>query len=144
MIFRSTISEITCRRVNLSLVTEVHDWTVYRLGDILGSVGHRVKIHKITPATGKERGDVEIRDYVVLQKPRDVTDCLPPPRTLILDFTMTHTCYGRSHLSSLGQLTHTRRSDGVPEPDGALRTVVREKIRHYRQLYYMALTTQNQ
>ncbi len=53
------------------------------------SKGHRVKIHKITPVQGKERGDVEIRDYVVLQKPRDGTDCLPPPRTLILDFTMT-------------------------------------------------------
>jgi hypothetical protein len=24
-------------------------------------VGHRVKIHKITPATGKERGDLEIK-----------------------------------------------------------------------------------
>ena len=57
------------------------------------------------------------------------------PRTLILDFTMTHTRYGRSQLSSLGQLTHTRREDGAPEPDGALRTVVREKVRHYRQLY---------
>jgi hypothetical protein len=38
-------------------------------------------------------------------------------------------------MSSLGQLTHTRRTDGAPEPDGALRTVVRAKIRHYRQLY---------
>ena len=96
----------------------MHDWAVYRLGGILGSVGHRVKIHKITPATGKKRGDLEIRDYVVLQKPRDVTDCLPSPRTLILDFTMTHTRYGRSQLSSLGQLTHSRRLDGVPEPAG--------------------------
>jgi hypothetical protein len=118
-----------------SAATQVHDWVVYRLGGILGSVGHRVKIHKITPAQGKERGDVEIRDYVVLQKPRDGTDCLPPPRTLILDFTMTHTRYGRSQLSSLGQLTHSRRSDGAPEPDGALREAARTKIRHYRQLY---------
>ncbi len=97
-------------------------------------MGHRVK-YKITPATGKERSDVEIRDYVVLQKPRDVTDCLPPPRTLILDFTMTHTRYGRSQLSSLGHLTHNRRADGTPESDGDLRTVTRAKIRHYRQLY---------
>ena len=118
-----------------SAATQVHDWVVYRLGGILGSVGHRVKIHNITPATGKERGDVEIRDYVVLQKPRDLTDCLPPPRTLILDFTLTHTRFGRSQLSSLGQLTHTRRTDGAPESDGALRTVARAKIRHYRQLY---------
>jgi hypothetical protein len=38
-------------------------------------------------------------------------------------------------LSSLGQLKHTRRTDGVPESDGALRTVARAKILHYRQLY---------
>ena len=70
----------------------------YRLGVILGSVGDRVKIHKITPATGKERGDLEIKDYVVLQKPQEQTDRLPSPSTLILDFTMTHTRYGRSHV----------------------------------------------
>ena len=35
----------------------------------------------------------------------------------------------------MGQLTHTRRTDGAPEPDGALKTVARAKIRHYRQLY---------
>ena len=34
-----------------------------------------------------------------------------------------------------GQLTHTRRSDGAPEPDGALKAVARAKIIHYRQLY---------
>ncbi len=56
---------------------------VYRLGFILGSVGHKVKIHKITPATGKERGDLEIKDYVVLQKTQDQDDRLHPPRTLI-------------------------------------------------------------
>ena len=38
-------------------------------------------------------------------------------------------------MHSLGQLTHTRRSDGAPELDGALRAVARAKIRHYRQLY---------
>jgi hypothetical protein len=118
-----------------SATTQVHDWVVNRLGGILSSVGHRVKIHNITPATGKERGDVEIRDYVVLQNPRDLTDCLPPPRTLILDLTLKYTCFGKSQLSSLGQLTHTRRTDGVPELDGALRTVARAKIHHYRQLY---------
>jgi hypothetical protein len=51
-------------------------------------VGHRVKIHKIKP--GKEQGDLEIKDCVILQKPQEQTDRLPPPRTLILDFTMTH------------------------------------------------------
>jgi hypothetical protein len=76
------------------------------LGGILGSVGHKVKIHKITPATGKERGDLGIKDYVVLQKPQH----------------------------PIGQLTNIRRSDGAPEPDGALK-VARKKIIHYRQLY---------
>jgi hypothetical protein len=61
-----------------SLSSQVHDWVVYHLGDILGSVGHRVKIHKITPATGKERDDLEIKDYVVSQKPQEQADCLPP------------------------------------------------------------------
>jgi hypothetical protein len=108
---------------------------VYRLGGIFGSVGHRVKIHKITPATGKERGDLEIKDYVVLQKPLEQADRLPPPRTLILDFTLTHTRFGSSHVHTTGQLTNTRRSDGAPELDGALREVARKKILHYRQLY---------
>ena len=53
-------------------------------------MGHRVKIHKIKPGTGKEQGDLEIKDCVILQKPQEQTDRLPPPRTLILDFTMTH------------------------------------------------------
>ena len=34
-----------------------------------------------------------------------------------------------------GQLTHGRRSDSVPDPDGALQKVVRDKIRYYRQIY---------
>ena len=38
-------------------------------------------------------------------------------------------------MHSIGQLTHTRRSDGAPESDGVLRVVVRTKIHHYRQLY---------
>jgi hypothetical protein len=63
--------------------SQVHDWVVYWLGDILGSVGHRVKIHKITSPTGKEREDLEIKDYVVLQKPQEQTDRLPPSLTLI-------------------------------------------------------------
>ena len=59
------------------------------MGELLGSVGHRVKIHKITPVTGKERGDLEVKDYVVLQKPQAQDNHLPPPHTLIADFTMT-------------------------------------------------------
>jgi hypothetical protein len=115
--------------------SQVHDWVVYRLGGILGPVGHKVKIHKITPATGKERGDLEIKDYVVLPKPHVQTDQLSPPRTLIMDFTMTHPRYGRSLVYPIGQLTNRRCSDGAPEPDGTQRVTVRKKILHYRQLY---------
>jgi hypothetical protein len=84
----------------------------YKLSGFLGSVGHRVKIHKITPVTGKERDDLEVKDYVVFQKPQEQADRFPPPRTLIMDFTLTHTQYGRSNLHPNGQLSHTRRSDG--------------------------------
>jgi hypothetical protein len=65
--------EITCRLAKLSrrLHRFTIDWVVYRLGRILGSVGHKVKIHKITPVTGKERDDLEIKDYVVLSKPQE-------------------------------------------------------------------------
>ncbi len=118
-----------------SVVSQVYDWVVYRLGGIFGSVGHRVKIHKITSVTGKERDDLEIKDYVVLQKPQEQVDRLPPPRTFILDFTLTHTRYHSSHVHTTGQLTNTRRSDGEPEFDGTLREVSRKKILHYHQLY---------
>ena len=72
---------------------------------------------------------------MVLQKPQEEDDRLPPPRTLILDFTMTHPRSGRSHVHTMGQLTNIRRSDGAPEPDGVLKVVTRKKIIHYRQLY---------
>ena len=72
---------------------------------------------------------------MVLQKPQEQADRLPHPRTLILDFTMTHPRIGRSHVHPSGQLTNIRRSDGAPEPDGVLKVVDRKKIIHYRQLY---------
>ena len=90
------------------------------MGVLLGSVGHKVKIHKITLV-------IEIKDYVVLQKTQEQANDLPPPHTLILDFTMTHTRYGCSIQHTTGQLTHTRCSDGVPESDGPLQKVVRTK-----------------
>jgi hypothetical protein len=121
----------TCR--TKSAVSQVHDWVVYKLGVLLGSVGHRVKIHNITTATGKERGDMEIKDYVVIQKPQ--VSRLPPPHALIIDYTMTHVRFGRSHLHPMGQLTNTRRSDGAPDPDADFKEVVRIKIRYYRNLY---------
>ncbi len=78
---------------------------------------------------------MEIKDYVVLQKPQPQATRLPPPRTLIMDYTMTHVRFGRSHLHPMDQLTNTRRSDGPPDPDATFKEVARIKIRHYRNLY---------
>ena len=55
----------------------MNGWCISWTGTLFGSVGHRVKIHKITSVTGKERGDTEIKDYVVLQKPREQGNRLP-------------------------------------------------------------------
>jgi hypothetical protein len=43
----------------------------------------------------------------------------------------------------IGQVTHTRRTDGAPESDGALKVVPRSKIIHYRQLYPQKLKLRN-
>ena len=53
---------------------------------LLGSVGHRVKIHNITTATGKERGDLEIKDYVVPTNTRR-SDGAPDPDTSLREVT---------------------------------------------------------
>ena len=94
----------TCQTKSVS--SQDHDWVVYKMGTLLGSVGHRVKIHKITPATGKEGGDIEIKDYVVMQKPQTQDNRLPPPHTMFMT-----------------------------DPDGCLKEVVRIKIRYYRNVY---------
>jgi hypothetical protein len=63
---------------------------IYRFSLLLHSVGHRVKTHGITPASGNERGDIEIQDYVILSRGEDDRF---PPRTLVMDVTMTHDRY---------------------------------------------------
>ena len=70
-----------------------------------------------------------------MQKPQGQDNRLPPPRTFIMDFTMTHIRFGRSHLHPIGQLTYTRRSGGALDPDGDPKATVRIKIRHYRNIY---------
>jgi hypothetical protein len=47
-----------------------------------------------------------IRDYIVLQKPQEGTDRLPPPRTLIMDFVILMELCG----SRLGQKFDTTDS----------------------------------
>jgi hypothetical protein len=76
-----------------------------------------------------------MKDYVAFQKPQGQNNRLPPPHSLIMDFTMTHVRFGCSHLRPIGQLSHTRRSDVVPDPDGVLKEAVRIKIRHSRHIY---------
>ena len=98
----------------------------------LRSVGHRFKTHKITPAVANERGDIEIQDYVFLSRGED--DRIPP-RTLVMDFTMTHDRYGRTTQHTNGALTHRLPSTGGPQSDGSLNKAARMKIRHYRQIY---------
>ena len=62
------------------MTSQIHDWVVYKMGVILGSVGHRVKVHKITSGTDKrlERGDIEIIDYGLTKNLKHrTTDFLP-------------------------------------------------------------------
>ena len=61
-----------------------------------------LKPHRITPAADNERGDIEIKDYVILPPGED--DRIPPP-TLVMDVTMTHDRYGRTTQRSNGALT---------------------------------------
>jgi hypothetical protein len=120
----------TCQRQSAAL--PAHEWIVYRLSLLLRSVGHRVKTHRITPAGVNERGDMEIKDYVILTHGDDNR---LPPRTLVMDVTMTHDRYGRTTQDTNGTLTQRVSSTGDPQPDGALNKTVRMKIRYYRQIY---------
>ena len=105
---------------------------MYKISFFLRSVGHRVKTHQITPATGNERGDLEIKDYVILSRGEDDRFL---PHTLVMDVTMTHDRYGRTTQCTNGTLPHRVSSIGTPQPDGVLNNEARIKIRDYRQLY---------
>ena len=58
-----------------------------------------------------------------------------PPRTLLMDVTMTHGRYGRTTQCTNETLTHIVSSTGDPQSDGTLKNAVSKKIRHYRQFY---------
>ena len=77
-------------------------------------------------------GVIEIQDYVILPHGEDDRR---PPRTLVMDVTMTHDHYGRTTQCTNGTLTHRVSSTGTPQSDGALNKAGRLKIRHYRQIY---------
>ena len=51
--------------------------------------------------------------------PRGEDDRLPP-RTLVMDVTMTHDRYGRTTQHTNGALTHRVFSTGAPQTDGVL------------------------
>ena len=91
-----------------------------------------MKTHKITTSVGYERGDIEIGKYIVLPWEQDNR---LPPRTLLLDYTMTHDRFGHSNLHTNGKLTHWLRSTGAPQPDDTLNNDERIKNNHYRQKY---------
>jgi hypothetical protein len=93
-----------------------------KLSLFLRSVGHRVTTHKVTPATGNEHGDIQIRDYVILTRGEDNR---MSPRTLLMDVTMTHDHYGRTTHRTNGTLTHGVSSTGSPQSDGALNNEAR-------------------
>ncbi len=99
---------------------------------LLCSVGHRVKPHRITPIADNERGDIEIKDYVILPPGKDDRF---PPHTLVMDVKMTHDRYGRTTQRTNGALSHRVSSTCVPQPDGTLNKATRIKIRHFRQIY---------
>ena len=54
-------------------------------------------------------------------------------RTEFIDTKINNSHTGQLH--PIGQLTHTRRSDGAPDPDVGLKEEARIKIRHYRNIY---------
>ena len=79
-----------------------------------GLAGHCVKTHKITtPAVGNDRGDLEIKDYVVLSRQ---TQDHPP-------LTIAHDLFGSSRLFPRAQLSHPR--DGALDPDDALKAAAK-------------------
>jgi len=121
----------TCQRQSAALPS--HEYIVYTLSLLLHSVGHRVKTHNVTPTAGHERGDIEIKDYIIL--PHGEDDDRLPPRTLVMDITMTPDRYGRSTQHTNGALTNRLSSTDAPQTDGALNTAARKKIRYYRQIY---------
>jgi hypothetical protein len=119
----------TCQCQSESL--PVHGWMVNKLSLILCSLGHRVKTHRTT-SPGHERGDIEIKDYVILPLGED--DRIPP-HTLVMDVTMTYDRYGLTTRRTNGTLTNRVSSTGAPQPDGVLNKADRIKIRCYRQIY---------
>jgi hypothetical protein len=81
-----------------SAASQVHDWVVYKLGALLGKF---IKLHR-----QRTRNVVTSRSKtVVMQKPQTQDNRLPPHRTLIMDYSMTHIRFGCSHLHPMGQLT---------------------------------------
>ena len=72
---------------------------------------------------------------VVLQKTQEQPDRLPPPRTKMMDFTLTHTRFGLIKFAPY-RTTYTHKAfRWCSWSRWCFLAVVRFKIRHYRQLY---------
>jgi hypothetical protein len=101
-----------------------------------GTCFFRFHLHtllKITPDTGKERGDIEVKDYVVLSGDR-TTILFLTNWSWTLQWhmigssdTVNHKCdyTGWSHLNLIGQLTHTL---GSPRPNSVFYLYVHREI----------------
>ena len=108
-----------CKLVNTNLQHCPHTSGSFTAS--VSSIGHRVKLHQVTPGVGNERGDIEVANYVVL--PRGQDNC-HSPGPLIQDVTMTHDRYGRStSLHTNGKITHTLSSNGNSQSDDALKNM---------------------
>ena len=74
--FSITLAELLLFEQMIHISTKRVSWCSNRkIGDPWNPessplVVYRVKTHKVGPATGNERGDIEIKDYVVLQNRR--------------------------------------------------------------------------
>ena len=58
------------RKKGASNLLPAHEYIGQGLSLLLRSVGHRVKPHNVTPAPDNERGDIEIKDYVMFPRRR--------------------------------------------------------------------------
>jgi hypothetical protein len=88
--------------------SQVHDWfvtEVYKLGGFLGSVGHRVKIHKFTPVTGKAIRVLDDQIYTPLDNFRTQSVQMVVLNLMVLLAVMTYTTARVLHVQMCSEFT---------------------------------------
>ena len=78
-----------CQSVAAS--TQAHDWAVMQLKPLFGSLGHEVRVQTaVTASRGKQRGDVQIRDFLHHNgAPRDLVFFEPINPTALLNLAVS-------------------------------------------------------